>query len=183
MSYQQPPPGGYGAPDPSMYGAPGPRPGELADRFVARLIDSILLAFVNLILVGTLVVGAVVSSGTSDVVAWVVGAIATVAGLAISLGYYVYFETTSGQTLGKMIMKLKVVGPGGGPVSVEQSLKRNSFYALQLLGVIPVLGGFLAGIGSLAAMIYIAVTINNDTALRQGWHDKFAEETYVSKIG
>lgn len=182
MSFQQPPPGGYGAPAPGPYGAPAPQPAGLADRFVARLIDGILLAVVNFVIIGIVVVGAIVGSGANDGVVFVAGAISTIVSLAISLGYYAYFETTSGQTLGKMVMKLKVVGPGGGPVTLEQSLKRNSFYALSLIGIIPVIG-FLGGLAQLAAAIYIAVTINQDTALRQGWHDKFAGETYVSKIG
>ena len=29
----------------------------------------------------------------------------------------------------------------------------------------------------------IAVSINNDTVRRQGWHDQFAGGTYVLKVG
>lgn len=79
-------------------------------------------------------------------------------------------------------MKLKVVGPAGAPVTLEQSLKRNAFYALNLIGIIPVIG-FLGGLLVFAAYIFIAVTINQDKQLRQGFHDKFANETYVMKLG
>lgn len=183
MSYNQPPPpGGYGAPQPGAYGAPQPRPAELLDRFVARLIDGILLAIVNIVIVGILVVGLFVGSGASDTAVYVGSVISTVVGVAISLGYFAFFETTSGQTLGKKVMKLKVVGPAGAPVTLEQSLKRNAFYALNLIGVIPVIG-ILGSIAVLAAYIGIAVTISQDKQLRQGFHDKFANETYVMKLG
>lgn len=183
MSYNQPPPpGGYGAPQPGAYGAPQPRPAELMDRFVARLIDGILLAIVNIVIVGLLLVGLFVGSGASDGTVFIGNVVSTVLGVAISLGYYAFFETTSGQTLGKKVMKLKVVGPAGAPVTLEQSLKRNAFYALNLIGIIPVIG-FLGGLLVFAAYIFIAVTINQDKQLRQGFHDKFANETYVMKLG
>ncbi|HEY1134710.1 MAG TPA: RDD family protein [Nocardioides sp.] len=183
MSYNQPPPpGGFGSPQPGAYGAPQPRPAELLDRFVARLIDGILLAVVNFVIIGILVVGLFVSSGTSDTVEWIVGAIGTIVGVAISVGYYAFFETTSGQTLGKMAMKLKVVGPAGAPVTLEQSIKRNAFYLIGLLGVVPIVGLF-SGLVQFAAYIFIAVTISQDKQLRQGFHDKFANETYVMKLG
>lgn len=183
MSYNQPPPpGGYGAPQPGAYGAPQPRPAELMDRFVGRLIDWLVLFVVQLVLSGVL---GVILLGTDpgSAARWIVSAISILVGLAISLGYYVFFETTSGQTLGKKAMKLKVVGPAGAPVTVQQSVKRNFFYLFALLGLIPILGTVVGGLAQIAAMIAIAVTISQDKQLRQGFHDKLANETYVMKLG
>jgi hypothetical protein len=66
---------------------------------------------------------------------------------------------------------------------MEQAIRRNIFQGFSVLYIIPVLGAVLAGLGSLAAYIYAAVTINNDTVKREGWHDKFAGGTQVMKIG
>lgn len=179
-----PPPPGYGSQPAGSYGTPSPKPAELGERFVARFIDGILVALVSGLVFGVLIAGIFIGAGTNDGVVFVVNVITTLLGLAVSLGYYAYFETTTGQTFGKMIMKLKVVGPSGQKVTLEQSLRRNAFYALTLVAIVPLPGfGFLANLAMLAAWIFIAVSINNDKPLRQGWHDKFANETYVMKIG
>lgn len=182
MSFQQPPPGGYGAPAPGPYGAPAPQPAGLGDRFLARLIDGLIVGIPTAIVAS--IIGVVVNVLLPRFLeGYVGGVISAVLIAAAFLAYNYYFETSSGQTVGKSVMKLKVVGPGGGPVTGGQSLKRNAFNVLGLLAVVPFLGTLLGGLAQLAAVIYIAVTINQDTALRQGWHDKFAGETYVSKIG
>ena len=54
--------------------------------------------------------------------------------------------------------------------------------ALPLLGIIPILGGLVAGIGQLVAVILIAVGINNDPVARRPWTDNFAG-TRVIKEG
>jgi uncharacterized RDD family membrane protein YckC len=92
---------------------------------------------------------------------------------AITIGYFAIMESNSGQTVGKMLVGLKTVGPDGNKPTMEQALKRNSWYAL---GIFPWLGG----LAQLAATIYIAVTINN-SATRTGWHDVFAGGTKVIK--
>lgn len=65
---------------------------------------------------------------------------------------------------------------------MEQALRRNSYLLLGLLGLIPVIG-WIASLASVAAIVMIAIGINNDTVNRQGWHDHFAGETRVLKIG
>jgi uncharacterized RDD family membrane protein YckC len=90
-------------------------------------------------------------------------------------------ESRNGQTVGKMLLKLKTVGPDGGNPTVEEAVKRNAFYAIGLASWIPILGIF-AGLAELAAVIYIAVSINGSPT-KQGWHDTFAGGTSVIKIG
>ena len=176
---------GYGSPPPSGL----PRPGELLDRLLARLIDFVLLAVVNAILVSTLVVGTLMGRSTGlaggfgfGVADYAASAVASVASAAITLGYFAILESSRGQTIGKMLLKLKTTGPDGQNPTLEQAVRRNLFTAIGVLGVVPVLGVF-AGLLSLVASIMIAVGINNDTANRQAWHDHFAGETRVWKVG
>ena len=200
---QPPPPGGApppgGQPPPSAGGPPPPAqppsapqfqqpaagiggPADLGTRILARLIDSILIAVVNAVLVTTLIFGVVFNAGTSGFgglgfggfSGW--GLLSSVISAAIYVGYFAFMESSRGQTVGKMLLKLRTEGPNGGNPTMEQALKRNAWMALS---IVPIVGGLL----QLGAAIYIMVTINNNTATRQGWHDEFADGTRVIKIG
>lgn len=189
---QPPPPphsGGNPPPSPAPTGAPSPqpgvsRPGELLDRFLARLVDGVLIGIVFGIV--SAIGSAVFLSGFSYSAGewflyWLVVSVIQV---AVTLGYFAYMESNSGQTVGKMLLKLKVLAPDGeSPPTLEQALRRNAFYAIQLAFIVPIVGQLLGGLAMLAAVVYIAVTINNDTVRRQGWHDNFAGGTRVVKIG
>ena len=100
-----------------------------------------------------------------------VGIVVGLIGLAIQLAYYVFFDTTRGATPGKMILNLQVEGSTGTTPSPEESLRRNAWLAL---GIIPWLGGLL----QLAAVIYIAITINQ-AGDNRGWHDHFANTRVI----
>ena len=162
------------------------RPGELLDRFLARLVDGILLAVVNVVIVSMIVVGALMgesASGYMGASSAIASVVATVLATVINLAYFVFMEATRGQTVGKMLLKLQTFGPTGTHPTVEQSLRRNIFMAFGLAGLVPVIGGITGGIAQLVAVIMIAVGINNDPARRQAWHDRFAGGTYVLKVG
>lgn len=142
-------------------------------RFIARVIDGIVLAIVNGIVSAILFRGFISPmgfgfgfSGGRILLYFVIAA-------AITVAYFAFMESNMGQTVGKMVMSLRTEGPGGGKPTMEQALKRNAFYALT---IIPIIGWLL----QLAIVIYIAVTINNSPT-RQGWHDKFAGGTQVVK--
>lgn len=173
-------------------------PGTLIDRLIARIIDGVILAVVVWGVVSSILTTIIIGGalGYRSSAYFVLGLTLAVLGLAINLGYYVVMETRTGQTVGKMVMKLRVHGPDGSHPTVEQSLRRNAFLAVgvlgtvasNILGIVPVVGGFLgglvsvvAGLGALALVIYIAYTINNDETGRQGWHDRFAGGTRVTK--
>ena len=151
------------------------QPGNLADRFVARLIDGLIVGVVAVILNFVL---AFISSS------WILtGFISAVATAALYLGYFGYLESSRGQTIGKQVMKLKVFGPARvSSPTMEQAIRRNIFMAFGLLRVVPIVGGVLSGLAGLAAVIVIAVNINSDPQ-RQHWFDKFAGGTQVIKIG
>jgi uncharacterized RDD family membrane protein YckC len=158
-------------------GAYGPgSPGNLLDRFLARFIDGILVGIVSVII--TIVLTA---ASDSFILTGVVSSIVTA---AIYLGYFAYLESNRGQTLGKQILKLKVVGPDGvSNPTMEQAVRRNIWTAFGIAGVVPVLGALIGGLAELAAVILIAVGINGDTVRRQHWFDKFAGGTQVIKVG
>lgn len=178
MSYDAPPPSAVPPPPPPP--APGAgQPAELLDRFVARLIDGVLIAVVAVPIVMIFAVATVFSSGSG----WLTSIISSVLYAALGLGYFGFMESSRGQTVGKMVMKLRTQGPGGELPTMEQALKRNAWMALSLIGILPFLGGFLSSIAYLAAVITIALGINNNTATRQAWHDNFAGGTQVIKVG
>jgi uncharacterized RDD family membrane protein YckC len=54
---------------------------------------------------------------------------------AFYIAYYTYLEGTRGQTIGKMITKIKVVREDGRPIDMEQAFKRN---------ILRVIDGFVA---------------------------------------
>lgn len=193
MSHMPPPPpppsGGYGAPPPHVPGQT--RPGELLDRFLARLIDGILLAvvFVPLFIVlgAIFIVDASYNARTGEFDDGSTFLFNVVLGIilgALSIAYYAFMESSRGATVGKQLMKLKVVGPDGhSNPTLEQAARRNIFTATPLGYIIPILGPLIAGAASLVGQILIAVGINNDPVRRQAWHDKFAGGTQVLKVG
>ena len=141
-AYEQAPAPGYSsAPPPYPAAAPGaPVPGGLLDRFLARLIDSILVGIVNFLVASVIIAGAIMGSsatgfGTGS--SYAAGAVVAIIGTAISLGYFALMEHTRGQTVGKMILKLQTIGPAGGNPTLEEAVKRNSYILLGLLGLIP----------------------------------------------
>ena len=196
---QPPPPGGQPAPPPGGFPPAGGQPGQfgspqypqqqpsgvgapadLGTRILARIIDAILVGVVNAVLVTTLLFGVIFSAGGTglpgfgSVSGW--GILSSVILAAISIGYFAFMESSRGQTVGKMLLKLQTQGPDGQNPTMEEAIKRNAWLALS---IVPIIGGLL----QLAAAIYIMVTINNNTATRQGWHDEFAGGTRVIKIG
>ena len=86
-------------------------------RAVAVIIDSILLGIVGYLI-------ASVTGGTTSDGFHVSGAPALLL-FVIAIAYYVVMEKTSGATLGKMAMKLKVVKQDGTALDWHASVVRN----------------------------------------------------------
>jgi len=179
--------GAYGTPPPpapaaGMGGAPAPaagsgvgQPGNLLDRFLGRLIDGLIIGVAAAII--NVVLGIISDS-------WILTtALSAVITAVLYVGYFAYFESNRGQTIGKQVMKLRVFGPDGvSNPTMEQAVRRNIWLGFGILGVIPVLGALIGGLAELAAVILIAVNINSDPQ-RQHWFDKFAGGTQVMKVG
>lgn len=149
-------------------------------------MDHVLIGIVNAIIVSVVIVGAVLNSDGNYYFGYgesiLAGIVSAVVGVALSMGYFVYMETRQGRTLGKMVMKLHVEGAAGGKPTVQESVKRNIWMALPLLGIVPLIGGLIGSLAQLVAVIMIAVGISSDTAQRKPWTDKFAG-TQVIKEG
>ncbi len=187
-----PPPGGPTPPPAGGFpgGVPGgqpagvPRPGELTNRFLARLIDHVIIGVA--IGIAYAVLSAVFLGFSNSFgelfIFWSLEAI--VAG-AVGLGYFAFLESSRGQTVGKMVMKLRTYGPDGvSNPTMQEAVKRNIYAGLYILGIIPFIGWFLLFWAAPAAgAIYAAVTLNSDQPRHQGWHDKFAGGTQVMQIG
>jgi uncharacterized RDD family membrane protein YckC len=86
-------------------------------RAVAIIIDSVLLFIVGYVL-------AIATGQTSEGGFNLQGGPAFL-WIAIALAYYIVMEATSGGTLGKMAMGLKVVKEDGGPLDWQASIVRN----------------------------------------------------------
>jgi uncharacterized RDD family membrane protein YckC len=178
-----PPPPAYGDYAPPEQAQTGPQPGGLGARFLARLIDGILLAIVQGVVISALVVNTIMDSdggfyGTDDYAA---SAVSGVLSAILYVGYFAFMESSRGQTVGKMAMSLHTQGPDGGHPTMEQAIRRNLWGGLGALAIVPVIGSLVGGLAELAIVILIAVGINGDPVARQGWHDKFAGGTRVVK--
>jgi uncharacterized RDD family membrane protein YckC len=139
------------------------RPGGLGERFLARLIDMFIVG---------IVVG-IIQSAVGYLVGGIIGGI-------LYLGYFAYMESSRGRTLGKQILKLRVLGPTGGNPTMEESLRRNAWLGLYVFSGFWLIGIF-TGLLEFIAIIAIAVTIQQDAVARRGWHDKFGNTSVVKE--
>lgn len=165
MSHTPPPP------PPPAQPTGGLVPVGLGTRFGAKLLDWLILLIPNLV-ISVVVGGAGMSFRSSlDGRAIIASMMTTVLGFA----YFTLLETSRGQTVGKMALSIKVVGPDGHLPTLETAARRNAYL---LLPLIPVLGD----IGQFVLVIVIAVTISSGP-FNRGWHDNFAGGTAVVRTG
>lgn len=161
------------------------QPADLLMRFLARLIDFVLIGIVSGLIglvVGRLLGLSIRSYGMSMSAGLAAGVFSAVITAALYLGYFTVMESRSGQTLGKMLLKLRTVGPDGGIPTTEQALRRNAWTGLSILGIVPIIGPLVGSILQLVAEIMIAVTISQ-SPVKEGWHDRFAGGTRVVRSG
>ncbi|GMQ94860.1 MAG: hypothetical protein BMS9Abin12_2371 [Acidimicrobiia bacterium] len=160
-------------------GAPGTSASaDLGQRFLARLIDGVLLWLIFVAIIAPIIVG--VFNGSPGVGAafggfGVDGVITGTVWAAFVVGYFTLMESFRGRTVGKILMKLKTQGPDGEKVTLEMAFKRNIWYALI---IIPIIGG----LATLGVVIYITMTISQSQT-NTGWHDTFAGGTVVIETG
>lgn len=196
--YGAPQQGGYGAPQqygapPEGYGfgsAPAMGPGAvdantglvniaglgtakvatLGERFLARLVDSaiyVVFWIILSVLMGGIAAG---SSGSSESASAGLGGILAIAffGFVATVLYEFVMIALKGQTLGKMVLGVKVVdqrngqNPGWGP----------SFMRI----LIPQLANFVCGLGLL---VYLSPMFDKSGRM-QGWHDNVANDLVIS---
>lgn len=156
---------GFGAPQPM--GAPmmagSMIPGSLGARFLAALIDGLIIGIPTVIVVFILIFG--VAFLLKDL-----AGLAAVLTYPIMFGmiwtYEAFFLGTKGATPGKKIMKLKVVGIDGTfPIGIGKGYARA------------ILKGIL---GSICFLTYIFIFIDQER--RQALHDKVAGTMVVQDV-
>lgn len=134
-------------PPPPRPSAPGPafvsvatRPAGFWVRFVAVLIDGVVLILAQGMLFGA---GWILWSGGLGAGMALRGATHLFSSL-IGAGYSIIFHWIWGQTLGKMALRIRVVSLDGGPLSFGQSVGRYfaTFLSALLLGI----GFIMAGV-------------------------------------
>jgi uncharacterized RDD family membrane protein YckC len=114
------------------------------------------------------------------VITFVVGFIPIIGGLTAA-AYWLFrdgldFEFMDHRSLGKKVMKLRPVGPGGRPIDLMTSVKRNWMFALggvvQLLLFVPILGwivGLLIGLVAVAiGLIELILVLTDGQGRRMG---------------
>jgi uncharacterized RDD family membrane protein YckC len=95
-------------------------------RFVAVLLDAVIVLFPLAIVVGLLAGGGFRESGDGYASAGVeVGGNAFWALLAVGLGYYVVCEALTGMTVGKRMVGIRVVDENGEHLSLAAAVVRN----------------------------------------------------------
>ncbi len=84
-------------------------------RFVSLVIDSLVISAVFGVL------GSILGFNAMSHSSWSLGLLS----FAFYIAYYTYLEGSRGQTIGKMITRIKVVSEDGRPISMDQAFKRN----------------------------------------------------------
>jgi uncharacterized RDD family membrane protein YckC len=148
-------------PEPPPQTGTGTSNAGLGRRFAARLLD-VLLVFLPVSLLLAVAGLPPPTFGLGGTEAWLHSAVTAL----LWAGYYIAFEGTTGATLGKRLLHLKVYRADGHDADITAAATRNLWL---LLGLIPWAGGLL----QLAAVIVIAVTIATDGQHRGG-HDRLA---------
>jgi len=85
------------------------------------------------------------------------------AGLILSLVYFTYFHSATGQSIGKGLLKIKAIQTSGEPLNFKIAFIRWGGY-------------FISGLAMYLGFLWVLFDEN-----KQGWHDKIAG-TYVVKV-
>jgi len=134
-------------------------------RFLAYAIDSVVLGIIFMIVLCAMVLIKNPLSLNPEDIIYMLNSVAVpffIGNTVIEAFYFVYFHAASGQTLGKLICGIKVVGSDGTRIGYKKA-------GMRFVGYILSRTFFYLG------FFWIAF----DTR-KQGWHDKLAK-TYVVK--
>ena len=150
-----------------LYGTPA----GFVSRFIALLIDVVLLGTV-LLVISVIWFGLlrVVSFGWLDTIAPQLQALTTLVlrvvvpittAISVVVGYFLFFFSVTGQTVGKRVFGLRVVSTSGDQVKLRQAFVRLVGYVISAL---PIYLGFLA-------MFF--------DPERRTWHDRLAHTAVI----
>lgn len=157
-------------------------PAPLTDRFAARLVDTVLASAISQQLAHLALGGRRFDPGWSVQLFLLVTALVALTAV-VHLVFTALCEAAWGRTLGKQLLRLRTVGPDTvSHPTPSQAVRRNVFVTFGVLGLVPFVGNVLALTAQVVAAVTLALGIHRDTALRQGWHDRFAGGTRVVKL-
>lgn len=105
-----------GTVQPNVIGAPAMNYQGVGIRFVSILIDGIIVGIIQGVI--AMVLGVFREPGMVPWWWWILS-------FVIYIAYYTYLEGNSGQTIGKMVTKIKVVREDGGKIDMNQAFTRN----------------------------------------------------------
>jgi uncharacterized RDD family membrane protein YckC len=114
----------------------------LGERFLAVLIDTIILGVVTAIILIPLGIIALIGSQLGSPIGWIFG-VPQLLWFVTWVLYFTYFESTSGQTIGKRAMSIKVVDESGGSVDMGRMLVRNILRIIDWLPFLYIIGFIL----------------------------------------
>jgi uncharacterized RDD family membrane protein YckC len=182
--------GDYSSGDPSQgYGQPqdpgnpyGAYPGGADQQFLGGstlpgagirlggyIIDVILVGIVSFI------IGLLFGGYSNDTVSTGTTALLSIISIILWLAYRIGMEVSTGATLGKMALGLKVVDANGNHLTAQASFMRNLWYLVgSLVAIVPFIGWLL----SLAVYIALGVTISKDPQ-KQSYTDKWGNAYVV----
>lgn len=135
------------------------------DRFLAIFIDGLILSTISFVINFILgVVGALAGSTTSpDPIFVIVSMAVSTLIWIVQVAYPIYFIGSKGQTLGKMIMKIKVIKEDTGEIpGYTTAFLRET------------VGKFVSGI-----VFGIGYIVANKDPKKQSWHDKIAHTIVI----
>ena len=161
------------------------------NRFIAMGIDVGIAIAIGVVFSIVGIVAGIINS--------ILGGLVQVAGAAVMCGYMLLRDfLLKGNSIGKHVMKIKVVNTAGGPIDMMQSIKRNVVFALMpvlwlfsaIVGMIPILGciagvllwilQIIVGLALLAFIVWEIITITKDpNGIR--WGDKTAGTMVVKQ--
>jgi uncharacterized RDD family membrane protein YckC len=140
----------------------------IATRAAALAVDA--FAALSIFAVGSAVVALIASLVGGIRPHWLAGSLLGAAWIVVGGGYFVLFWSATGQTPGMRLMRLRVLRPGGGGLSVGRAIVRAVGLAL---AIIPFFAGFIPALfdeRKRALPDYLAgtVVLYDDTARASG---------------
>jgi uncharacterized RDD family membrane protein YckC len=150
----------------------------VGSRAVAQLLDWVVI---SLFLIGSILLAAVLSLSLPP---WLVITLAIIAFGAMPFAYFVVAEWRFGATLGKRVMRIRVLTELGAPIGARESLVRNLVRVIDFLPTTYLLGGIVALISSRSQRLgdMAAGTVAVRIPKRPGGVPKAAAASFVDLV-
>ncbi len=180
----------YGQP-PMGYAVPANAAGSLASigqRFLAVLVDAVIFIVVGVVvglIFGATAMAGVGAFGAGALARTTIGASVVLALLAF--GYYAYFYSTTGQTIGKRVVGIRVIRRDNQPLDWNTGIRRT--LVIQISNIVGLLLALLFGSASaagssLGSLVSLFSLVDYLWAFwdaeKQTLHDKFANTVVVN---